>query len=263
MFLSSLIQAPARALGAILVFSGAACSSAYEASPAPDLPASIVERGSLVYEGTVFPLEASDPPPAFVYQRRVDTSRRDAWVSTHVTRDTEGRIAIAESAVHSPDYELASYTLHHDQLGRSGSVSVDGERVVFTLSDAAGIETASEPRQGPVVTGPTLVGFILRHLAEIRAGAVVPVRFAVLDRKETIGFDLAMLERDGGLTRVRMKPTSFLFSLVVDPIDFTFEDSTSKLLRLEGRVPPKSTARGGLDDFDARVEYRYVAEAYR
>jgi hypothetical protein len=133
---------------------------------------------------------------------------------------------------------------------------------VFHLSGPLGEETASEPRQGPVVTGPTLVGFIVRRLDGLRRGEVVPVRFAVLDRKETIGFELSVLEHDGAHTRVRMKPRSFFYSLVIDPIDFTF-DATSKLIRLEGRVPPKSTADGGFRDLDARVEYRYVADAYR
>jgi len=43
-----------------------------------------------------------------------------------------------------------------------------------------------------------------------------------------------------------MKPSSFLVGMLVDPVYFTFESGTAKLVRLEGRVPPKSApAKGG------------------
>ena len=51
--------------------------------------------------------------------------------------------------------------------------------------------------------------------------------------------------------------------LVVDPVHFTFETATGKLVRLEGRVPPKVRAGSRWQDFDARVEYRFVAASYR
>ncbi|MFO0742856.1 MAG: hypothetical protein U0270_43680 [Labilithrix sp.] len=81
---------------------------------------------------------------------------------------------------------------------------------------------------------------------------------AVLDRLETIGFELDSVAASPGQTRIRMKPTSPFVRLVMDPIYFTFE--ADRLVRLEGRVPTKQ--ENG-DDLDARVDYRYVASAYR
>ena len=89
------------------------------------------------------------------------------------------------------------------------------------------------------------------------------VRPAVLDRLVTIGFQLQAVEARPGQTRIRMKPSSFLVALVVDPLYFTFETATGKLVRLEGRVPPKVRDGDAWRDFDARVEYRFVANAYR
>ena len=48
-----------------------------------------------------------------------------------------------------------------------------------------------------------------------------------------------------------------------DPITFTFETSTRKLLRLEGRVPPKLRVGDHWSAFDARVEYDFFAATYR
>lgn len=55
--------------------------------------------------------------------------------------------------------------------------------------------------------------------------------------------------------------------LAVDPIYFTFDRASGKLARIEGIVPTKVRTRGWRgerwSDFDARVEYAYVAETYR
>ena len=132
----------------------------------------ITTRGEPVYVGTVFPLQGGSKDPAFVYERRVD-ERDGEVVSTHVTRDATGEIAIAESAAHSPDYALREYTLHTNQLGQSGTVRVEKDRIVFHLIDGGRERTEVEPRTGPVAVGPTLVGYIREHLPALRAGELL------------------------------------------------------------------------------------------
>lgn len=245
-----------------------ACSGVpYRARPAPVLSAQVTNRGSAIYVGMVYPRHARPgTPPTFVYQRRVDDRGADL-LSTHVTRDLTGRIAIAESASHSPTYALHEYTLHANQLGQRGSIKVDGDRVTFRVTQDGGKERVRvEKQSAPVVTGPTLVGYIAQHLGELREGKTLSVAMGVLDRLETIGFRLQKVGSQPEQTSIRMRPSSWLVRLVMDPIYFTF-DGSGKLTRIEGLVPPKvhrSTWRGELwDDFDARVEYTYVADAYR
>lgn len=226
------------------------------------LVATAPPSGETIYVGTVFPLKGGQAVPTYVYERSVQ-SRDGALVSTHVTRDLGGAVQLQESAVHSEDYRLASYTLHRNQLGQSGTVRVDGDEVSFERRDGTQLRRKTERQAGPVVVGPTLVGFVFRHLGALRGGQVLGVRMAVLDRLETIGFDLQAVPASPGQTRIRMKPSSFFVALVVDPIYFTFETDSGRLVRLEGRVPPKVRDGDGWRDFDARVEYRFVAAAYR
>jgi hypothetical protein len=255
--------APAAVVSIALLACAAGCGGApYEPRPAPVIAPEVTSSGETVYFGTVFPLRAGAAEPSFVYERRV-AERDGAVVSTHVTRDPSGVIALAESATHSPDYALAEYTVHANQLGQSGTVRVDGDTITFRLVDASGTRTSVERRTGAVVTGPTLVGYVVRHLDALREDKTVSVRMAVLDRLETLGFDLRAVPSNPGETRVRMKASSFLVAAVVDPVYFTFETATGKLLRLEGRVPPKVRAGDRWADFDARVEYRFVAASYR
>jgi hypothetical protein len=226
------------------------------------LVATVPAPPETIYVGTVFPLKGAASVPTYVYERSVE-SRDGAMVSSHVTRDLAGAVQLQESATHAEDYRLASYTLHRNQLGQSGTVRVDGDQVSFERRDGTQLRRKTERQAGPVVVGPTLVGYVYRHLDALRGGQVLGVRMAVLDRLETIGFDLQAVPGSPGQTRIRMKPSSFFVALVVDPIYFTFEADTGKLVRLEGRVPPKVRQGESWRDFDARVEYRFVAAAYR
>jgi hypothetical protein len=114
-----------------------------------------------------------------------------------------------------------------------------------------------------VVVGPTLVGYIYHRLEMLRAGQVLGVRFAVLERLETIGFELDVVAGNPGQTRVRMKPSSMWLAALIAPVYFTFDAATGHLVRLEGRVPSKVREGDHWADFDARVEYRFVAQSYR
>ncbi|MDP1919510.1 MAG: hypothetical protein Q8L14_24880 [Myxococcales bacterium] len=230
--------------------------------PAIALPSQVTQRGETVYFGSSFPLKTTSEQPTFIYERRVD-AQAAAVVSTHITREPSGAIAIVESATHSADYALADYTLFANQLGQTGSIHVTPEQVTFTLGTEQGSKTQTEQNTGPVVVGPTLVGFVVRRLDALQAGKALDVRFAVLDRLETIGFTLKAIDAPEGQARVKMSASNFIFALAIDPIIFTFDRATGKLVRLEGRVPPKVRSGNTWADFDARVEYRFVADAYR
>jgi hypothetical protein len=222
------------------------------------LPASLGTRGDSIYFGSTFPLKGEEKAPLFVYERRVE-ALDGALTSTHITRTPEGVVAVAEQATHTTSYELLDYTLLTDQQGQTGRIRVEGDRVTLSQGEGSRVETGP----GAVVVGPTLVGYIFKRLDSLRSGKTLPVRFAVLERLETLGFELASVPAHDGQTRVRMTPASFVIRLVVDPVFFTFETASGKLVRIEGRVPPKRVSAGKLFDLDARVEYRFVADAYR
>jgi hypothetical protein len=160
-----------------------------------------------IYAGNVFPLNSEASEPTFRYERFV--AERDGRLeSTHVTRELSGAVALDESAMHTESYALEEYTLHRNQLGQSGTIRVADGRVYFHLVDGARSRTRIERQKDAVVVGPTLVGHIFRHLDVLRAGSVLRVRMAVLDRLETIGFELRAVDGEPGQTRVRHRFTS-------------------------------------------------------
>lgn len=257
-----------RSLASVALLVGAqGCAGVRAESRGPlVLSPEITSQGQSIYFGDVYPLSSSRDAATdatFVYERRVE-DRDGSLRSTHLTRDpSSGEIVLAESAVHSGSYGLKEYTLWGNQLGQSGSIRVEGDKVHFRIAEGTKERTHVETQRGPVVVGPTLVGYIVQHLAELRSNRSFLVRFAVLERLETIGFEISSVAASAGQTRVKMKPSSFVIGLIVDPLYFTFDAATEKLIRLEGRVPPRQRRGDRLYDFDARVEYRFVADSYR
>jgi hypothetical protein len=218
--------------------------------------------GEIVYFADVFPRGTLSEAPMFIDERLVE-EHAGVLVSTHVTRDRAGATVIRESATHSGDYDLIEYTLYANQFGQAGTIRVQGDRVSYERLEGTERQTRAEHVNGPVVVGPTLVGYIVRHLDLLQAGEELEVRLAVLDRLETYGFKLKAVEAGPGQTRIRMKPSSFLIAMAVDPLYFTFETATRKPIRLEGRVSPEVRDEDGWHAVDARVEYRLVLGAYR
>jgi hypothetical protein len=217
--------------------------------------------GDAVYFGSVFPLDSDSVDPSFVYERRVG-ERAGGLVSTHITRDSAGEVVVADSAAHDLDYHLVEYALLQDQLGRTGMVVVVPGGLTFRFQDDDGEHTRTESTRSPVVAGPTLVGYLLDHLDALEGGASLDVRFVVLDRLRTIGFELRAVPAEPGQVRVQMRASSAVFGLLVHPLYFTFDDA-GHILTMEGRVPPKEDVSGHLRALDARVEYRFVADTYR
>jgi hypothetical protein len=234
----------------------------------PTLPDSVTTSGESIYFGHVFPLTEIAETATYVYERRVEREP-GLQISTHITRDMAGHVVLAESATESESHALLGYTLHLNQLGQTGAVLLDEYGIVFRKQEGGEEVSATEERSAsqrsvePVLVGPTLVGYLMRHLPELRSGSTLPVRLAVLDRLETIAFEVQTVEpRDANETRVAMHPSNPLYALAIDPVYFTFESAHDRLVSLEGRVPPKVWADNHWADFDARVEYHYVAEGY-
>jgi hypothetical protein len=202
--------------------------------------------GATVYFGDVYPEGAG--APLYVYERCVE-----GGTSTHVTRDGAGEVVYAESAEHDDVYTVVRASLLRDQLGREATLSVTDDGWTFEVTSAEGdVRVRTERARGPLVVGPTLIGWVLTH--ELPA----TVRFAALDRGRTYAF---VIERVDAHT-VRMRARSPLVGLVIHPITLTFDDR-GWLATLDGRVPPRIRVGERWRPLDAHVVYRPIAVTYR
>lgn len=217
--------------------------------------------GEQIYEGRVFGLDGRTNP-LFAYERRV-RQEGDLVTSTHVTYDTSGAVVVVQRASHSPTYELHRADLLHGQSGVSASVVIADGTATYTLEDGMRTTTSREAVTEPVVAGPTMFGFILAHWDALTRGTAVPIRFAVLERGESLAFVLARVDGPQGRTIIRMTPSSPLVRLAVSPTYFQFDTRSRQILEYTGRVPPFERRGDTLSTLDARVTYQFVASTFR
>jgi len=257
---------------ALVVVLASACIGACTAPrPQPLTPASLdevlaIERtpattGDQIYEGRVFALDGR-PEALFRYERRVQRAG-SLVTSTHVTHDRSGAVVVVQSAVHSPTYDLTRAGMIHRQTGASAAVAVENGEATFTLANGGRQSVTRERVDNPVVAGPTMFGFILAHWDELERGATIPIRFALLERGETLGFALDKVAATDGRTTIHMKPTSLLVPMAVAPTYFQFETASRRIVEYTGRVPPMEQRGDRLRTLDARVAYTFTAPEFR
>ncbi len=164
--------------------------------------------GTLIYRGSVVTQDQPGAGALFTYERRIDD--RAGLTSSHITTDANGEVIIAEQARMAPGYALRRFDAANSQQGYSGSVVVsrEGRHLEFTLKRGGKVQTASEDVKHPVVSGPSLHGFILHHWDRLAAGEKVPVRMIILNRLETYGFDIALQREVEGRTSFSITPSS-------------------------------------------------------
>ena len=267
-----LSRSPLTALLAALVATSAAAQAPLEPAAASRLAAwqqAPDAAGELVYRVTTFALNAptASAEPLFRYTRRVREQAGER-VATHLTQTPSGLLLIAETGTFGPGYALHRFEAINQQQGYSGSaqLSADGSQLAFELTDRGQHRTATETVSAPVVSGPTLHGFVHHHWDSLAAGQSLPVRLIVLQKMQTYGFDIRLESTErtpGGHTVFAVTPSSFFVRLAVPPLRVVFDTASRQIVRYEGRVPPMQVLNGRLQDLDARVEYETVTAGYQ
>lgn len=220
--------------------------------------------GALVYRGATFTQRTPAGDPLYHYERRVQTVPTGLSTS-HITSDPAGRVIIVESATLSPHYEMHRFDVANQQAGFVGSVQLsnDGRHLEYELNENGKVTKASEDVSDPVVSGPSMFGYILENWEPLKAGNSLPVRMLVLKDKTTYGFDVKYEKQVNRQTSFTVTPSSFLIRMAIAPLRVVFDANSKTPVRYEGRVPPMENVAGKLKDLDARVEYTSASTIYR
>ncbi|MFY0664876.1 MAG: hypothetical protein JXQ97_09620 [Natronospirillum sp.] len=223
-----------------------------------------VAAGTLVYRGSTYPLDAIDEEPLFRYERHVLTVGQDL-VATHRTHDRAGTLMQSEAVWTSSAYDVRQVALSDHQSAVSGTATVDSAAgtLTFSLSENGRERQKTERLSLPLVSGPSLFGYIHHHWDEVVSGDKQPVRFIVLKDMTTYGFTIRAEGVQDGLMVFSVTPTSLLVRLAVPPMHLMFDAQTRQLVRFEGRVPPQDNRTDKLKALDARVEYETLLSFYQ
>ncbi|MFN7685596.1 MAG: hypothetical protein ACK5QT_09315 [Oligoflexia bacterium] len=194
----------------------------------------------------------------------------DGRTAQALFQDLAGKPLVTELTTYEsadPSTAVTAYEVLHHQAGWRGRVEVKGSKLVFSKwklspeGQALGQPTVEEEDWvANWAVGPSIVSILGKRWNEVLSGKTVSVRFAVLDRQETVGFDLFKdrVERASDGTEqvvIKMKPSSFLIAAIVDPVFFAFGRDGLSLHWVKGRILPMRQEGSKLKNLDAEVVY--------
>lgn len=212
--------------------------------------------GTLIYRGSTYPLDAIDEDPLFRYERHVLTVGQDL-VATHRTHDREGTLMQSEAVWTSSAYDVRQVAMADYQSAVSGTATVDtaAGTLTFSVLENGRERQKAERLSLPLVSGPSLFGYIHHHWDAVIDGDNQSVRFIVLKDMTTYGFSIRAEGMQDGLMSFSVTPTNLLVRLAVPPMHLMFDAQSRQLVRFEGRVPPQDNRTDRLKALDALVEY--------
>ncbi|MDG0816530.1 hypothetical protein [Bdellovibrio svalbardensis] len=198
-----------------------------------------------------------------LYTLSIEATSIDGGTRLQTTyRDLEGKIIAQEKGFSIGD-DLKEYTVERPQTNEKGHIEVRDGRVYFEYEGPGGkTKKDDEKVKGKVLCVANFTAFVRQNWDSLVAGKAIPVRYAVWDRRETVGFTLEKMgESDHSGKKwleIRMKPTSFVIAAIVDPIHLWYSVEGKNLMLMKGRVLPKIQGSSHSDqwkDLDAETVY--------
>lgn len=195
------------------------------------------------------------------------TGEQKTYVSTYLS--PEGRELVRETStfqITEGREVLKKFRVEQLQLETDGFVELGDGKARFSLTKAGKTQTAEESVGEDFVVSSTLVAHLRqpKNWERLLKGERVRVRFAVIDRRETVGFEFFKVKEIEVQGRkaiaVKMKASSLIISAIVDPLHFYIDLENGLLLELEGRSAVKTGAAGKWKDFDGFTVYTHTAK---
>lgn len=211
------------------------------------------------YTGQVFEQGSGKAKKLYTFEAKV-TSADGGETVFAAFKDLEGNVVFEDrSTLKGTDLVKAEITQH--QTKQSAVVEVKDGKIHFSKTVDGKTKTSEEKLGKTFVMSGNFQKFVQKNWSDLAAGKTVDFRYGVWDRQETVGFGLTKTgeEEIGGqkVFVLRMKPSSFIIAALVKPVIFKFAADGSRLIELNGRVPPKTKSGDTYKDLDAEVTYSY------
>jgi len=177
-------------------------------------------------------------------------------------KDLDGNVLYVDRSEVGGDHQIKKVEIEQRQTGTTATVQVKEGKVYYNLvRKGEKPQSADEKTPENFVMSSSLQPFVRDHWKDLTSGKSIEIHFGVWGRLESIRFTLSqkgeeMVGEQKAIV-IRMKPTSFLVSAIVNPIYFKFAADGSKMLAIEGRVPALKKSGDSFKDLDAEGVYTY------
>jgi len=159
-----------------------------------------------------------------------------------------GQLATLEKIKYQAQ-NLLSYSFESKQTKDRGSIVKKADKLVLTYSKKGKKEKSKSIDLAPnLLIGDQVMDYLRANWDKVSTGKVLKVKYIALSRLESIDFEFVKTAEEvikgKNTLKVKMSPSSWLISKLVDPIFFYIEkDNKHRLLALEGRVTPKKYSK--------------------
>lgn len=187
------------------------------------------------------------------YTREFSQDGDVSVVSTEY-KDNNGNLLVSERG-ESKAGRMYRYEVSHKQLNKTATILLNPDVILFEVTENGKKKSATEQNKGVVLPPLAIVKYIETNLDSLKAKKTLPIRIAVWDRLDTVGMDLDFVE-DSPFTKregygvIRMKPSSFIISKLVDPLFFEINLNSGKAVQMRGRLPIKKVEGSKVRDLD-------------
>lgn len=193
------------------------------------------------------------------YRSESEASGDKVIVNNHFTYP-DGKPATHEEITFEKDEHVSMYKQEQSQLGATGSIEIGGGKAKFTWTKDGKTKTSTEDAGSDFIVGSQIPLQIGENWASLMKGDTMKRRLAVLDRRESVGFNFSKEgegESDGKKSVIiKMKPSSFIIAAVVSPLHFYMSEDGQTLYEIKGRTTvKKDLGNGKFGDLDADIVY--------
>jgi hypothetical protein len=201
--------------------------------------------------GVIYAKGSSRTTPLYRWEADLDNSS-GRWRSRY--RTPQGELSLEDEVLWN-GRELRRYSYVRHNTSENSSVEHVGKKLIYTRSFGGYPgERAEEDFDPNFMVGPTVLPYVQRHWAELMKGEELRIRYGVLDRLQSYGFELN-LERGRpssikDAVVIRMRATSLFVRMAVDPVYLVWSRDGQILYEMSGRMMPIAKDSAGAHSVD-------------
>jgi hypothetical protein len=202
-------------------------------------------------EGVIYAKGSPHTAPLYSWEADLDNSS-GRWRSRY--RTPKGEIALEDEVLWNGP-ELRRYTYVRHNTSENSSVEHVGKKLVYTRAFGGYPGERAEENFDPnFMVGPTVLPYIQRHWAELMKGEELRIRYGVLDRLQSYGFELNLDRGHPSSIKdtvvIRMRATSLFVRMAVDPVYLVWSRDGQILYEMSGRMMPIAKDSAGAHSVD-------------
>ena len=188
----------------------------------------------------------------------------DVKIIESVTKSASGDRLVLKETTRTQNGDFLDYKLEQLQTSEKAHIYVRDGQVNFEKTGADGKteKTSEKIKNLPVLVASSLLMYLQKNWQILEKEKELEFRWAVWDRKETVGFKIIRENVEtlssGPAVKLKMKPSSFVIAALVKPLEFWFSLDGTKLFKMKGRVGPQQQVDGEWKPLDAEIQYDWL-----